>query len=295
MVGGWLLCAPGCHPSSVSAPRTVITPEADSRSLQATPRQLWRTLLDNRQLIVQLARRQVEARFRGSFLGWLLALVNPLLLLGVYTLVFVGLLKIGGDDKLGFAFEVFSGMLLFAVFADTVGRAPTLVTGNPNYVKKVVFPLEVLPVAELLSAALMSAFSLAILLVAMAVTGRLSTWALVFPVVLPPLVMTTIGVAWIVTSSGVYVRDLASSIGVVLTMLFYLTPVFYRLETLHEWRWLAELNPLAAVIDSGRRMLVLGGEPDWRGVGVSWLVSAVLAWVGFCWFRLTKRGFADVL
>lgn len=279
----------------MAATRTVITPQADSRSLHTNPLQLWRLLREHGQLVVQLARRQVEARFRGSFLGWFLALVNPLLLLAVYTLVFTGLLKVGGEDKLGFAFEVFSGMLLFAVFSDTVGRAPTLVTGNPNYVKKIVFPLEVLPVAELLAAAVMATFSLVILVVALAVTGRLTPWALCYPVVLPPLFLCTMGIAWIVTSLGVYVRDLASSIGVILTMLFYLTPVFYRLDSLREWQWLAELNPLAAVVDSGRRALVLGLEPDWRGVGVSWAVGAVTCWIGYVWFRLTKRGFADAL
>jgi lipopolysaccharide transport system permease protein len=280
----------------VSSHRTVITPRAGGESLHLSPRSLWRALMDHRQLIAQLARRQVDARFRGSYLGRLLALVNPLLLLGVFTLVFTELLPIGDpDDRFGFALRLFSGLLLYSVFADTVGRAPTLVVGNPNYVKKVVFPLEVLAVAELMASALLACGSLLILLLALLVTGRLTVTAFAFPLVVPPVLCTTLGVAWMVTSLGVYVRDIASSIGVLLTILLYLTPVFYGLDQLGDWRWLAELNPLAAAVDSGRRALVLGAEPDWRGLAIAWGAGAVVAYLGFVWFRLTKRGFADVL
>lgn len=280
----------------MSSIRTVITPEVDSRWLHLSPVSLLRLLAQHRQLIGQLARRQVDARFRGSHLGRLLAVLNPLLLLGVYTLVFTTMLPIGdANDRLGFALRLFSALTVYQVFADTVGRAPLLVVGNPNYVKKVVFPLEVLPVAEMLAAAILACGSLVILLAALVVTGRLGTTALAFPLVVPPLFGVTLGIAWIMAALGVYVRDLASTIGVLLTVLLYLTPVFYDLDQLGQWRWLAELNPLAAVVDSGRAVLVLGRAPDWAGLAWSWLGGALVAYVGFVWFRLTKRGFADVL
>jgi lipopolysaccharide transport system permease protein len=253
-------------------------------------------LRDHRQLIGQLARRQVDARFRGSYFGRLLAFLNPLVLLGVYTLVFTKFLPIADpNDRVGFALRLFSSILLFTVFSETVSRAPTLVVGNPNYVKKVVFPLEVLPVAEMVAAAVLAGGNLVILLLALILTGKLGLMALAFPLVVPPLVMTTLGVAWIVAAVGVYVRDIASSMGVLLTILFYLTPIFYELDQFGSWRWLAELNPLAAVIDSGRRTLVMGGAPDGWGLVLSWVGGALVAYVGFVWFRLSKRGFADVL
>ncbi|MEO6596286.1 MAG: ABC transporter permease [Planctomycetota bacterium] len=281
----------------MSSFRTVITPDVDLRTLRLGPGSMLRLLWAQRQLIVQIARRQVEARFRGSLLGRLLALVNPLLLLGVYTLVFTTLMPMPGAaaDRFGFALKLFGGLLLYQVFAETVGRAPTLIVGNANYVKKGVFPLEVLPIADMLAAAMLAAGNLVVLVVALLLAGKLSVTALAFPLVLPPLFGVTAGVAWFMASLGVYVRDLASTIGVLLTMLLYLTPVFYEPADLGSWRWLADLNPLAGVFDAGRRALVHGTWPDWATLGQSWIGGALLAWLGFAWFRGTKRGFADVV
>jgi lipopolysaccharide transport system permease protein len=283
----------------VPSHRTVITPTLGAGLLQLGPASLLRSLLEQRQLIVQLARRQVEARFRGSHLGRLLAFLNPLLLLGVYTLVFTTLMPIGGTaagiDRVGFVLKLFTSLLVYQVFAETVGRAPTLIVGNPNYVKKVVFPLEVLPVAEMLAAAMLALANLLILVPALLITGKLGITAIAFPLVLPPLFCTTVGVAWLMASIGVYARDLAASIGVLLTVLFYLTPVFYELGDLGGWRWIAELNPLAGVVEAAKRSMVLGLWPEWRGLAWSWLAGSLVAYGGFVWFRMTKRGFADVL
>jgi lipopolysaccharide transport system permease protein len=285
--------------SSVTAHRTVITPEVDLRTLRVGPGAMVQTLYAHRQLIEQLARRQFDARFRGSLLGRYLALLNPLLLLGIYSLVFLVLLPIGGPggsiDRVEFVLKLFGSLLIYQVFAETVGRAPTVVLSNQNFVKKVVFPLEVLPVADLIAAAALVLGNLAILLLALVVTGKLSWTVVAFPLLVPPLFGVTIGAAWLMASLGVYVRDLASSIGVLLTVLFYLTPVFYELSDLGRWQWLALLNPLAAVFESGKRVLVQGLWPDWATLAGSWLGSALIAWLGFVWFRVTKRGFADVL
>lgn len=279
----------------MAANRIVIVPTADAGPQLIGPISAARFLWRHRQLTLHLARRQFDARFRGSALGWLLALVNPLLLLTVYTIVFTRFLGVGGDDPIGFAFRLFSALVFFGVFTDAVGRAPTLVAANPNFVKKVVFPLEVLPIVEVLAAAMAAVGSLAVLLVALGVTGRLSWWAAAVPIVLPALVSSTVGIAWIVAAIGVYVRDLASSIGVLLTVVLYLTPVFYELDALGDWRIVAQANPLAAVVDSGRRMLVRGGPPDWAGLGWSTAAGFLVAWAGFVWFRVAKRGFADVV
>ncbi len=252
---------------------------------------LWR----NRRLTAHLARRSFDARFRGSALGWALALVNPLLMLGVYTVVFTRLLGVGAEDPVAFALRTFSALVLYGVFAEAVGRAPTLVVANPNFVKKLVFPLEVLAIVDVLAVAMVAACSLAILVVALAFFGRLSWWALAVPALLPALLSTTVGVAWIVAAVGVYLRDLAATIGPLLTVALYLTPVFYELDALGDWRGVAQINPLAAVVDGGRRMLALGVAPDWTGLAFATLGGASTAWIGFVWFRLARRGFADVL
>jgi lipopolysaccharide transport system permease protein len=158
-----------------------------------------------------------------------------------------------------------------------------------------VFPLEALTLADLLAAAVLAAGNLVVLLAALALAGKLTVTAVALPLVLPPLFGITAGAGWFLASLGVYVRDLASSIGVLLTVIFYLTPVFYELGQLGGWSWLGVLNPLAPVVDAGKRCLVHGVWPDWPSLAWSWLTGAVVAWLGFVWFRVTKRGFADVV
>jgi len=259
----------------------------------------WRALWASRHVIAELGRRQVRVRHRGSFLGVLWTLVHPLLLLGVYTLVFTVLLPYGVEPgrRAAFVLELFCGLVVFGVFAETVQRAPTAVWSNPNFVKKAVFPLEALPVADLWASAFAGAVNFLVLMAASwFVAGPWPASALWLPAFVPPLLLATAGVAWIVAALGVYVRDLAVSIGVLVTALFFLTPIVYRLDQVPAtWRPLLELNPLAGLVDGVRTVLFAGSPPDPGGLALAWLLAALLAHVGLVAFRAARRGFADVL
>lgn len=283
----------------LSPTRTVIESQAVPLAAHLRPLEPWRALWRHRHVIAQLGRRQVQARHRGTYLGMLWNLVNPLLLLSVYSLVFIELMPVGVEpgERLAFVLRMFCGLVLFNCFAETVLRAPGTVLGSANYVKKIVFPLEALPAADLWASAVGCGMNLVVLLAAAVFAGSgLHASMLLFPLVLPPLLLFTLGVAWLVAALGVYVRDLQASIGVLMTVLFFLTPVFYSLEGQDDsLRAVLQLNPLAVLIEASRATLLAGQAPSWRSLGLAYVVALIVAQAGFAWFRATKRGFVDVV
>lgn len=278
----------------------LITSTTDSSALGLSPLAMARTLWGQRFVIAQLGRRQVAARHRGALLGVAWTVLNPLLLLAVYTLFFTVLNPVAGaaSDRVEFVLRIFTGMIVFGVFSETVAKAASTITGNPNYVKKVVFPLETLPAADLWASVVNAAINLLVLIVAALVLRGSVPWtAVLVPVTMLPLLVLTLGVAWLVASLGVYVRDVGTSIGVALTALMFLTPVFYPLENIQQehMRAMLRLNPLVDLVEASRAVLLRGEFPDWGAFGMSWLVAVIVAQVGWVWFRATRRGFADVL
>lgn len=264
----------------------------------AAARNLWR----HRELIAQFTRREVEGRYRGSFLGLLWAFITPLVLLLIYTFVFGVIFQArwpqARSESLGeFAVILFAGLLTFNIFSECVTRAPGLVVGVPNYVKKVVFPLEILPVSVLGAALFHAAVSLAILLAAHLLAGGALHWTiLLLPLVLLPLIGLSLGLGWFLASLGVFVRDLGNAIGLVVQVLFFLTPVFYAVETVPEpYRQLLLLNPLAAIVADVRAVVLWGAMPAWLNLINTSLLTALLALLGYAWFARTKKAFADVL
>ncbi|HLU38632.1 MAG TPA: ABC transporter permease, partial [Planctomycetota bacterium] len=259
-----------------------------------------RTLWHTRQVIAQLGRRQVVSRHRGSMLGVLWTVLNPLLLLVVYTLFFTVFRPVASavNDRVAFVLSLFTGMIVFGVFSETVSKAATTITGNPNYVKKVVFPLETLPAADLWASLVHAAVNVGVLLAAtVTLRGSVPWTALLLPITLPPLLLLTLGIAWIVASLGVYVRDVGTSIGVVLTALMFLTPVFYSVDDVpsEPARAALRLNPLTDIVETTRSVLLRGDLPDWGRLAFAYVLAALIAQIGWAWFRATKRGFADVL
>jgi lipopolysaccharide transport system permease protein len=275
----------------------------------ASPRWLLRlagcllaVVTEHRYLVWQLARREVQARYRGSWLGLLWSLLNPLLMLALYTFVFSVVFKArwsstATEGNLDFALAVFSGLVAYNLFAETITAAPGLVLSNSNYVKRVVFPLEVLPVARFLSCAVQAGFSLCILAVAMLWHRGTLPWTLMLvPVAVIPLALFTIGLALFLASLGVFIRDIGNLVSVLTTTLLFLSPVFYPLSKLPEpLQPYLILNPLAPIVDNFRRVTYDGLLPDWP----SWLavtaISGLLAAAGFAWFVRSKNAFADVL
>ena len=262
-------------------------------------RSLWR----NRQLIVQMTKREVIGRYKGSFMGIAWSFFNPVFMLVVYTFVFSEIFKsrwggVGGDDsKTQFAVVLFVGMIVLSLFSEVLNRAPGLVLSNVNYVKKVVFPIEILPVIAMGAALFHSIISLGVLLTAFALFNGYLHWTAIFtPVVLLPLVILTLGLAWMLASLGVFLRDVGQTIGIITTVLMFLSPVFYPVAAVPErFRPFIMANPLTFIIEQAREVLIWGRSPDWSGLGIYTLAAAVVAWAGYAWFQKTRRGFADVL
>lgn len=259
---------------------------------------LWR----NRQLIVQMSKREVVGRYRGSVMGMAWSFFNPVLMLAVYTFVFSVVFKarwgVGVEEsKASFAILLFVGIIVHGLFAECANRAPGLILGSVNYVKKVVFPLEILPWVAMGSALFHAAISLFVLLMAQLILKHSIPWtAVFFPVVMLPLLLATMGVAWFLAAIGVYLRDVSQTIGIFTTVLLFMSPIFYPISALPEqYRIWLHLNPLTFIIEEGRKSLVFGHMPDWSGWGMYMSVSVVVAWMGFWWFQKTRKGFADVL
>ncbi len=279
---------------------TPINPHAaQPTSLLALGKSLWR----NRQLIVQMIKREVVGRYKGSAMGLAWSFFNPIFMLMVYTFVFSEVFKarwagVGGDEsKTQFALVLFVGMIVLGLFSEVINRAPGLILSNVNYVKKVIFPIEILPVVAMGAALFHSLISLTVLLTAFAFFNSYLHWTVTFiPLVLLPLVVLTLGLSWILASLGVFIRDVGQTIGLVTTVLMFLSPVFYPVTALPEKvRPFIMANPLTFIIEQAREVLIWGHLPNWIGLGVYTLVAIVIAWLGYFWFQKTRKGFADVL
>ena len=265
------------------------------------PVSLVKSLWHNRQLIAQMTTREVVGRYRGSVMGLAWSFFNPILMLAVYTFVFSEIFMarwVGMDpSKGGFAILLFVGMIIHGLFAECANRAPSLILTNGNYVKKVVFPLEILPVITLGSAMFHSAISLVVLLIAQVILTHTMQWtALLFPLLLVPLLLATLGISWFLASLGVFLRDVGHVIAVLTTVLLFLSPVLYPVAALPEvYRPWLQLNPLTYIIEESRNVLLFGQLPDWGNLCLAVVIGAIIAAVGYWFFQKTRKGFADVL
>ena len=263
---------------------------------------LCSSVLENRRLIGQLIRRDVVGRYKGSFLGLGWSFLTPILMLMVYTFVFsvIFTARWGGDDvesKTSFALILFVGLIVHSLFAEVANRASGIILSNVNYVKKVVFPLEILPVVIMGSTLFHIFVSLAVLLgVFLLLNGFVYWTTILIPLIFLPLVMLTLGVAWFLASLGVYLRDVGQTIGIVTTVMLFMAPVFYPASMLPErYQTILLLNPLTFIIEQARLVLIFGEVPNWHGLIVYGVASTLVAWLGFFWFQKTRKGFADVL
>jgi lipopolysaccharide transport system permease protein len=262
-----------------------------------------RSFLNNRHLIWQLARRDVVGRYRGSALGLVWSLIQPLLMLCVYTYVFGVVLQVRWSDRVqdqgevAFAVILFSGLIVHGLFTECFTRAPTLVIENANFVKKVIFPLEILPYTVLLSALFHTAVSMVVLLAAHVILDRDLAWTVVLlPVTVAPLLILMVGITWLLASLGVFLRDIGQVTSVISTVLLFVSPIFFPVERLPEtMRGIVYLNPLSLIVDQVRAVVLFGRMPDWQALGLYTAIALVVAQLGYMWFQRTRRGFADAL
>ncbi|WP_244531870.1 ABC transporter permease [Nitrosomonas aestuarii] len=265
---------------------------------------IFLSLLQNHALAIQMVKREVMGRYKGSFLGLLWSLVNPILMLAIYTFVFSIVFKVRldqsntlYDDKVSFALLLFAGLIVYNLFNECISRAPGLILVNTNYVKKIIFPLEILPWVTMGAALFHACISYLVLLTFVLIIGHPLHWTLLFlPIVLLPLLLLIMGLSWLLASIGVFVRDIGQFIGLILTMMLFMSPIFYPASALPESvRDYLFLNPLTFIIEQTRGVILAGNPPDWAGLVVYYLISTCIAWAGLFWFEKTRKGFADVL
>ncbi len=248
-----------------------------------------------------LVKREVIGRYRGSVLGICWSFFNPLLMLMVYTFVFSMVFKarwgIEGEGKADFAITLFAGLLVFNFFSECISRAPTLITHNSNYVKKVVFPLEILPYVLLGASLFHTLISVFVWVLFYLCCKGLPPIQIVFaPVVVLPLVILTLGLSWLIASLGVFLRDITQIISLVITVLLFLSPVFYPISALPaQAQVLMQYNPIAASIEQVRGVLLYGQLPSVSVYLGHLAFSLLAAWGCFAWFQKTRRAFADVI
>ncbi|PWC40893.1 ABC transporter permease [Azospirillum sp. TSO35-2] len=267
----------------------------------AGPFALFQTAWHHRSLILRLARREIDARYRGSVLGIVWAVLNPILMLAVYTFVFSVVFQARwgttGGSNTEFALLLFSGLILFNVLGESLNRAPGLMLENVSYIKKVVFPLEILPLVSLAVALFNAGIGFVILLVFhLATAGLPPPTALLLPLVLAPLCLTTLGLTWFFASAGVFLRDIRQVVTVGVTVLMFLSPIFYPMTAIPErFRAILHLNPMTVILEQSKDLLFWGRVPSPLSWGLATLAAWGLAWLGYAWFMKTRRGFADVV
>jgi len=257
-------------------------------------------------LLVQLIRRDIAAQYKGSLLGGFWALLTPLLMLAIYTVVFGDIFKArwgtvtSGSDapsRLDFALNIFCGLIVFNLVAAVLTRAPALIVGHTNYVKKVVFPLGLLPVVVLGSALAQTAIALVVLMGVLIVSGGVVSWSAVLaPLVILPVELAVLGIAWVLAALGVFLRDLHHLVMVAVQVLMFLSPVFYPLESVPDWlRPALMINPLAWGIEALRKTVLHAQLPDWGGWVEQMALALALGVAGYAVFRRLRPAFADVV
>ena len=271
------------------------------KKFRTSPREMVASLWRNRELVYALVKREVIGRYRGSILGVFWTFVQPVFMLLIYTFVFSVVFKArwnaGSDSKTEFALVLFAGLMVFNLFSECINRAPGIILANANYVKKVVFPLEILPWVALGAALFQALVSLGVWLFFYIVifgVPHATVWLL--PLVVTPVLFMTMGLSWMLASLGVYLRDVSQLVVIGTTVLMFLSPIFYPMSSLPEkYRYFLQFNPLTLAIEGVRDVLCWGSFPSMGMYGVYLMISVIFSWLGFAWFQKSRKGFADVL
>ena len=272
-------------------------------SAQTGRRAIWRPLREmpgHIDLIVSLARREVAARYKGSVLGIAWAVLTPVVTIATFTLIFAGIFGVRfGLSGSGweFALYLFCGVLPWTAFQEAVQVSSQKIVSQANLVKRVVFPLEILPVAQSLASLANQLFgTVALLIMAAIIQGTIHPTVLWLPVLIVPQLLLTFGAAWLVASLGVFLRDIVQGIALLLMVWMYLTPIIYPESIVPErFRPFINTNPFTHLIRSYRNIMLEGRAPDWRGLAYFTGFALIIFIFGYWWFARTRKNFADVL
>lgn len=275
--------------------------EMANATTSISPLSALHSMISNSHLIWQLARRDVLARYRGSMIGIAWSFVTPLMMLGIYTFFFTVIFKshwiIGGATRGSFATAMFVGLIIYGTFSECTSRAPQLILANANYVKKIIFPLDILPVATVMASLFHALISLVVYIGFMLVfVGSIPSTLLFFPLILAPLAVISLAASWVLCGLGVYVRDIGQTVGVLLMVMMYTSPIFFPMASVPEkFRGYLDFNPLTFLIEQARAVLLWGEVPDFGGLASYMLKALIVAMAAYALFQKTRRGFADVL
>ncbi|MBL8204233.1 MAG: ABC transporter permease [Blastocatellia bacterium] len=265
---------------------------------------LWRPALnllrEHRGLIRSMVQRELSSRYKGSVMGLGWAIISPAVMIVIFTIIFSGIFGArfsNTSGHLSFAVYLFCGLLPWIAFSESVQRATNSLLENINLVKRVVFPVEALPVNLALAAVVTQLLGTTVLLVAHVILAQqLHLTVLWLPVLLIPQLLATLGLGWLMASLGVFLRDMPQINQLVFMAWMYLTPIFFPENLVPpQFQWMIHYNPMAPLIRSYRRALLEGQPPDWRGLGFMLAFAVVCFVVGYWWFQRTKKAFADLL
>lgn len=257
-------------------------------------------ILKNRQLIWEMSKREVLVRYKGSILGIFWSFSHPLIMLVVYTFVFGYIFKGGrsmGIGNVDYVFFLFIGIIVHSLFSECINSAPELILQNVQYVKKIIFPLDILPIVSMVSALFHAVVSFAVLLMGFFIVHHsIHLTVLLVPILLTPFACMTVGFTWILSSTGVYLRDISQMTRIITMIAMFLCPIFYSVSALPEKiRILIFLNPLTFIVIEMRNIVTVGTFANWEGLLLYYVISIAVAWLGFIWFQKIRNGFADVL
>lgn len=262
----------------------------------------YRALVRNFALVVQMAKRDVAARYRGSFIGMFWTFFYPLLMLAIYTFVFGIIFKSRWNaqvsDPIDYSMVLFCGLNISTMFTECATRGATLIVDNTNFVKKVVFPLESLT-WSVVGAALFHLLisTLALFAIELVAVHRVPWTVVFFPIVMIVFLPFVAGSVWLLASLGVFFRDLKQAITVITTALMFLAPILYPMSLIHQrlFKILMYMNPLTVIAMASQNVLFLGRQPRWDHLALYAVLACLFAWAAFAWFQRTRKGFADVI
>ena len=273
------------------------------QSTQMDQRRIWQPLwqLPKRaELIYSLAKRELLARYKGSVLGLIWALITPVVMIAIFTIIFSGIFgaRFGSSSShWDYALYLFCALIPWTMFQETIQRSANTIVTHANLVKRVVFPLETLPVAQTLAELGNQLFATLALVIAIVVLRHeFHLTVLWLPVLLLPQLLFVLGAAWLIASLGVFLRDMTQGISLVLMAWMYMTPIIYPESIVPlEYRRLVDLNPFTALVRSYRRIFLDGQNPDWSGLLYFTLIALIVLVFGYWWFARTRKNFADVV
>lgn len=252
-------------------------------------------------LIFILTKREILSRYKGSFLGLLWSVINPLFMLGIYTFVFTSVFNlrwsITDDSKINYSLIIFAGLIVFNFFSECVSRAPNSIVHNVNFIKKIFFPVEILLIVNVLAALFNFMISFLILVIACIYFIDSQYLHLLFvPIIFVPFIFFTLGCSWAISAIGVYFRDITQIISFFLTILLFTSPIFYPASSVPEkYQIFLLINPLSSYIEMLRSIVIYSSLPNFNDVFFTYIYSLIFFATGLFVFRALRKGFADVI